>query len=79
MPKKKQVTCYCSAYSFPHRKRGGKCISCRHGLNWLGLYEMYTLENPDGEWCEDCAYEEGFKGEPSETLLAWERNKGAVL
>lgn len=77
MPKKKQVTCYCSAYPFPHRKHGGKCQSCKHGLNWLGLYEEYTLEN--GDWCEDCAYDEGFRGEPSETLSAWERNRGAVL
>jgi len=75
--KRKQVTCNCSAYPFPHRNHGGKCQSCRHGKNWLGLYEMYVLENRDGEWCDDCAYEEGFRGEPSETLSAWERNRGA--
>lgn len=73
--KRKQVTCYCSAYSFPHRKHGGRCISCRHEKDWRGVYEASVLEY--GEWCEDCAYEEGFRGEPSETLSAWERNRGA--
>ena len=72
---KNQITCYCSAYPFPHRKHGGKCLSCRHGINYTSLYDAIILETCD--FCPECAYDDGYRGEPSETLSAWERNRGA--
>lgn len=48
MGKKKtrhQVTCKCSAYSFPHRLGGGKCT----GDDWTRSYYIY-----DGEMCSSC-------------------------
>lgn len=74
---KAQETCNCPAYPFPHRWRGGKCDACKHGKDWRGLYEALTLEN--GEWCPDCAYDEGYRGETPETLSAYERNRGATF
>ena len=52
----KQVVCRCSAYKFPHRRHGGKCNSCNHGKNWVGIAEH--LEYNNGEWCEQCAQRE---------------------
>lgn len=67
----KQQTCTCTAYPFPHRQGGGNCNSCRHGKDWQGLSAAL---NDEGEWCSDCAAEEGYRGEPSECLTDWERN-----
>jgi len=54
--KRVQVTCRCSAYSFPHRRHSGKCVSCRHNKNWLGVH--FYLSLIEGEWCEQCAQDE---------------------
>jgi len=72
MTKTKKPPCYCHAYSFPHTFHGGVCNSCEHGKDWRGVYNAYYQEL--GEWCEKCAYEEGFRGDPSESSSAWERN-----
>lgn len=73
--KHNQTTCYCNAYNFPHRKHSGKCVSCKHGYNWLGLPD--ALEDV-GEWCNWCAEMEGYYNPPSETLSPYERNPGLV-
>ena len=65
------TTCYCNAYKFPHRMGGGKCVSCRHGKNWQGLS---AAEEGEGEWCDICAADEGYRQPRSETLSAQERN-----
>ena len=52
----KQITCTCSAYSFPHRRHGGKCMSCRHHKNFMGVH--FYLDRNEGEWCEQCAQNE---------------------
>ena len=40
-----QVTCSCSAYSFPHRVGGGACS----GSDWSSSYREL-----DGEYCQTC-------------------------
>lgn len=54
---KQQVTCRCNAYPFPHRRHGGKCQSCKHGNNWLGVH-FYLNHYDSGEWCAQCAQDE---------------------
>ena len=43
--KNKQVTCTCSAYSFPHRINSGKC----NGSEWTEFY--YYNYKTDCEFC----------------------------
>ena len=54
--KRNQETCRCSAYSFPHRRHSGKCMSCRHHKNFMGVH--FFLDRNEGEWCEQCAQDE---------------------
>lgn len=62
----KQITCTCTAYKFPHRKHGGACNACKHGINL------------DTDHCEECEAGdgEGYRPEPSECLTDQERNPG---
>lgn len=46
MPKRLQVTCYCKAYSFPHRVGGGLCTG--------GAWAKYYYEN-HGSLCMQCS------------------------
>jgi hypothetical protein len=76
--KRKQITCYCTSYSFPHRQGGGKC-------------EMPDFCGEPSRWFDDCIapndfcyyhehnYYDGFGFVRSETLTAGERNVGAIL
>ncbi len=70
-PKRNQRTCYCGAYHFPHRYHSGRCEACPHGKAWTGLSDGLDERC---EWCGKCAYEEGYRGEPSECLTNSERN-----
>lgn len=36
--RRKQITCTCSAYSFPHRLSGGKCTLVKYAERTHGLY-----------------------------------------
>jgi len=40
-----QVTCYCSAYNFPHRIGGGIC----NGTEWAESYNLYITKA-----CNNC-------------------------
>lgn len=51
-PKRKQVTCTCEAYKFPHRLDSGKCRELYNQqatepdtLNSLGLVGLFTPDN----------------------------------
>ena len=57
--KRKQKTCRCSVYPFPHRKHGGKCQSCNHDKDWRGL-SSWTEDKEEGDWCQICADNERY-------------------
>jgi len=51
---RKQVTCCCSAYPFPHRKTGGKCkgiykITPKAGCQFCHGYGYVTEYHPYGD------------------------------
>ncbi len=68
--KRKQVTCLCGSYEFPHRISGGKCS----GSSWAESYkllighlcQMCNCNNPEEGTCdvaselEDIDYCEGY-------------------
>ena len=59
MTKRKQITCRCPVYDFPHRQGGGKCkmpTDCETA-NELGFNETCG-------WCEmddNCPYQDSYR------------------
>ncbi|MEY2630775.1 MAG: hypothetical protein RLZZ469_1672 [Bacteroidota bacterium] len=49
--KRKQVTCYCEAYSHPHRMHGGQCNG--YQPKETGYTSLETLEKMSGMTAKD--------------------------